>query len=188
MPDTVTIEVTGLKTIQAALKELPRAMRETILRAAIVESGEILKEATAQNIHSRTGRTVKALRVDVQLDGDAIAGAALIGGSKEKGARGFVLNILEHGAKAHPEPKARKGETIRVTLGTRTITHRAAAPKRRFIAFGSKVYSKIQHPPLSAQAPLRIALGQVGEQSVTAFGRRAWEGIVQALERGKGLG
>jgi hypothetical protein len=178
MADTVTVHVQGLQTIDAALREMSKAMQDKILGDSILGAGEVLKKATAGNIHSRTGRTAADIRVFMQIQPGDLKGAALIGGTKgSKSSRGYILNYLERGTKAHPIPKKRKSARITLTLGGRSVTRRGPPRKNKVLTVGGKFYSRVEHKGTHAQAPLRIALAEAGEQSVAVFGRTAWEGI-----------
>jgi hypothetical protein len=186
--DTVTVKVEGLATIDAALRELPLAVQGEILGDALKAGGEVIKRDIGDRIHSRTGRTVADLRVGVEIKPGELAGRAIIGGQfgKEKGLRGFILNFLERGTKPHVIPKPTKGPRITLTFGGRSITRRGQAPKAKGpMAFGGKVFSKIKHPGIRAQAPMRIAIAESGERAIAAFSRAAWDGIVKFVEKRK---
>jgi hypothetical protein len=170
MPDTVTIQVEGLTTIDAALRELPRALQHEILGDSLSGAGEVLSHGIAELIRSRSGKTVADLRVEVQVRDDDVAGAAAVG---EKASRTYVLRFLEFGTRPHLIPK--KNRTLR------------GAPAKH-PAFGGRVFSRIHHPGTHAQAPMRLALANRGEEAIKVFAQRAWDGIVAALARMHGTG
>lgn len=180
--DTVSVKIEGLQTIDAALRELSEAVRGEILTDALLAGGEVLKDATAQRIHGRTGRTAADLRVVVTLEAAALAGTAEVGARAPiKGdptARGWILNFLERGTQAHVIPRKTRAPRISITIGGRTVTRRGQAPKAKGpMAFDGKVFARVNHPGTQAQAPMRIALGQAGPQAIKAFSQTAWDGI-----------
>lgn len=183
MANTVTLKVDGLKTIQAALEGLPRTLQAQILGDALKAGGDVIKAGIAAKIHNRTGRTAADLRTEVQVNPDDIGGSSVIGGTKTKTGRAFVLRFLEHGTKPHLEPKKKKGQKFRITFGGITKTRRANPDAPPRLAFGGKVFSRVKHPGTHAQAPGRRTVAEQGIAAVNAFARVAWNGIRNALER-----
>src|SRR5215831_2668593 len=105
MADTITLNVTGLDTLQKSIEALPRYLQQRVLGDAMSRGGIVLRDGIADKIHSRTGKTAHDLRVEVHLDPAKFAGITKIGGSTEKGGRAYVLNFLERGTKPHRQPK-----------------------------------------------------------------------------------
>lgn len=188
MAATVTLKVEGLKTIEAALEELPRAVQTDVLAEALTAGGNVLKVGIAQKIKSRTGRTAADLRTEVQVKPNELAGVIAVGASADKKGRSFVLRFLERGTKPHVEPKKKKGQKVKVTLGGVTRTRRFAPDAMPKLAFGGRVYSRIKHPGTHAQAPMRQTIADQGPAAVAAFSRTAWQGITRVVERMRQLG
>lgn len=153
---TATIKVSGLATIDAALRALPVAIQQTIMGDALAAAGAILEAAVVDNIHSRTGATAESLRVIVDVRPNDVAGRAAVTPS---GKRAYVMRFLEFGTKAHKIPKRRR-------------------KKKGGVAFGGHVYRQVQHPGTRPQAPMRTALNTDGSNAIAEFGRVAWAGIV----------
>lgn len=178
MADTVTLEVQGLSTIDAALRDLPVEVQREVMGAALRVGAEVLKLGIANRIHDRTGRTARDLRIEVQVQQDDVGGAAAVGAGPK---RTHILRFLEGGTKPHVEPKKQKrlSRSERAQGKTPQSINAAKGP----MAFGGRVYSRVEHPGTRAQAPMRIAIAVEGPKAVTAFGQRAWEGIRAAAER-----
>jgi len=186
MPNTVTLKIEGLATIQKALEGLTKEVQDHILGEALAAGAEILRGGIAGKIHTRTGATARDLQVALRLDATALAGLATIGGTIGKQGRAYILNFLERGTKPHREPKsaARSGSPrraiSRAQLTTRLARLSAAqAAKTTRLVFGGKIYSRVNHPGTNAQAPMRETIATHGERAVSAFGRRAWDLIRQ---------
>jgi HK97 gp10 family phage protein len=163
----VTIRIEGLATLDKALRDLPVAVQRDVLAPALTAGGEVIKRGVADRIRNRTGRTDADLRVSVEMREKDVGGVAKIGGSK----REHILRFLEFGTKPHAIPKRRRGA------------------KRVLLTDGGRVFgSRVQHPGMTAQSPLRSALRDEGARAVQAFARRAWSGIVQAANRLKARG
>lgn len=188
MGDSVSLKVSGLDSIDAALRDLPREVQSSILTDALHAGAEVLKQGVADKIHDRTKRTSQDLRVEVQVKESEAAGAAAVGGSTGKYGRSFVLRFLERGTKPHAEPKKPKGEQRRGKSFTRSqlllaLRSVASRKERKPMSFGGKVYSRVKHPGTKAQAPMRITVGTHGGRVIDAFARKAWDGIRDFCER-----
>jgi HK97 gp10 family phage protein len=167
VPDTVTLKVEGLRTINAALRDLPQAVQQKVLAAALNAGGEVLRKGIAEKIHNRTGKTSADLRTEIQLKDNDLAGVVAVGASSGKQGRSFILRFLERGTKPHAEPKKRR---------------RRSTPAKP-MTVGGKVFSRVQHPGTSAQAPMRETIAAQGEEAVAAFSRVAWAGIRAVVEK-----
>lgn len=154
---SASIEVSGLDTIDAALRALPAAMQQTIMAEALQAAGELLEGVVIENIHSRSGDTARSFRVTVDVRPNDVAGRAVVGPT---GKRAYVVRFLEFGTKKHPIPKRR--------------------PKkgRAGVAFGGHVYRQVKHPGIRPQKPMRSALDSHSAQAIDTFARVAWRGIV----------
>src|SRR6185436_1569471 len=107
-----SIQVLGLKELDAALRVLPVDVAGPIMAKALAEGGEIIRQGAAGNIHSRSGRTAADLIVVVQNNPAERAGVAAVGGThRGRVGREHVLRWLELGTKAH---KIVAGESERV--------------------------------------------------------------------------
>jgi hypothetical protein len=169
MPTTATIEVQGLETLQIALRDLEEGVRGPILTDALLAAGEVLRRGIVEKLHGRSGRTAQDVRVEVQVNAAAIAGAAGIGGTTGKRGRGHILRFLERGAAAHVIPR-------------QTRAFRRAGRGRKMLSFGGKAFVRVHHPGIHAQAPMRLTIASHGTASITQFGKTAWEGIRRTVE------
>jgi hypothetical protein len=161
-----SIEVLGLKELDAAFRALAAEVRGPILQAALAEAGEIVRQDAADRIHSRSGRTAADLRVEVQMMESLDAGVAAIGGSpRGPASRSYILHFLEFGTKKHEMPKKRKSP-------------RTYKRKRVFMASPSTVYgSHVNHLGMAPQAPLTNALLARASECIKALAAGLWRGI-----------
>lgn len=191
MATTVSLKIEGLRTVQAALEELPKAVQDIVLADALNAGAEVLKKGIADKIHNRTGLTARDLTVEITVKETQLAGVAAIGGTAGKhsgpgGVRGrsYILNFLERGARPHPEPKMRRRlRRYERAAGQTLASVNAGIRKKTRLAFNGKVFSAVKHPGMHAQAPMRITIGTHGKAAVDAFARRAWELIRQIADR-----
>ena len=155
-------KISGLKELDQALTDLPKLLQAEIIGAALAGGGEVIRSSAERRIRKRSGRTAKALRVEVQTTkGGPLSkagGAAAIGVEPK---RQHVLRFLEFGTKAHPIPKERKRKSKKATR----------------LSFGGQVRSSVNHPGQRPQAPLTKALADDGQRAIKAFADKAWAGI-----------
>jgi hypothetical protein len=202
-----SITIRGLAQLDAALRQLPEDVAGPIMADALAESGEIIRAAAADNIHSKSGRTAADLRVEVQNEPAATQGAAAIGGTTRGTAgRAHVLRWLEFGTKPHvvvagaqerrdarraARALRRLGDTaaaaaLRRALraGTVTTRHALKLPNGVYRASAGK------KNPISAaaQSPLTRALAESGDRAISVFKSSLWNGISTAARRLNGTG
>lgn len=197
-----SIQVLGLKELDAALRALPVEVAGPILVDALTVTGDLIRQAAAGNIHSRTGATAADIRVEVQSQPAEASGVAGIGGTqKGRSGRAHVLRWLEFGTKPHAviagaqdrrdAQKAaralrRLGDTAAAAAlrrglraGTITTRHALKLPGGLFRASAGK------KNPISAraQSPLTRALAENSDRAIKVFADRLWEGIRTAAAR-----
>src|SRR5438876_1132194 len=105
LSDAVEFHVTGLETVDAALRQLPEAVRGPLLSSALLDAGEVLRRGAEDRIHARTGRTAADLHAEVAIAPSGDGGVVNVGGA----ARSFVLRYLEFGTRPHRIPKRPRG-------------------------------------------------------------------------------
>jgi len=196
---TASLDIHGLKELDAALRALPEEVAGPILLDALTAAGAVVQRAAQDNIRSRTGATAADIRVEVQTQPAQAAGVAAVGGTRKgTGARAHVLRWLEFGAKPHKivAGATDRKDARRAARALRRIGDaRAASALRRGIRSGDiKVRralklpggvfrSAVNHPGVKGQSPLTRALAEQGERAIQTFKDAAWAGIVAAAKR-----
>lgn len=198
-PVTASIQVRGLKQLDALLARLPDEVEGAIMEAALREAGEVIHRAAQDNIRSRTGRTAADLRMEVQVEPGRRQGVAAIGGTR-KGTTGraHVLRWLEFGTKAHvivageqdrrdARRAARALRAIGETGAARALRRGVRAGTirtRRALKLPNGLFRAIaNHPGMRAQSPLTRALAEQGDTALRVFRDGLWSRIV-AFTRG----
>src|SRR5262245_42813224 len=98
---TVTVRVRGFQELDRALARLPDIVEERVVRDALEQSGGIILRAAQSNVDSRTGKTARDIRMEIQQpkhdEGVVAIGATTRGGA----GRAHILRWLELGTRAH---------------------------------------------------------------------------------------
>jgi hypothetical protein len=205
-PLTATLEIKGGAELDAMLRKLPEDVAGPIMQAALAAAGDVVRLAIATNIHSRTGKTAADVRVQVQIHPEDNAGVAGIGGTRKGGdARGWVLRLLEFGARGKKKGGkgwdivggetdrrlARKAQralrktgnaaaaaAIREGLATGSITARRALKLP-----GNIFRARAHHPGFAGQSPMTRGLAESAGRVLDVFRRMLWEGIERSVAK-----
>lgn len=196
---SASIQIRGLKEIDAALRGLPDEVSGPIIESALAEAGEVIRRAAVENIDSRTGKTAADLRVEVQIEAANNQGVAAVGGtSKGSTGRAHVLRWLELGTKPHKIVAGAQDrrDARRAARALRSIGDRNAATAlrrgvrdgsirvRRALSLPGGVFrAAVSHPGSRPESPLTRALAEQGNRAIAVFRERLWQGIVAATSR-----
>ena len=198
---TVSLEVKGLAQMSEILDRLPAEVAGPILSDALAASGEVIRAQAAANIHSKTGETAAALRVQVQVDPAKQTGTAAI----DAGKLTFKLRWLEFGAvgkKSGGRGWIIKGGTTdarEARRARRLLRSVGAVQSARLLAQGiasgrittrknlklpdGHFRRQVFHPGIRPQAPLTKALIASAQIALDRFAATAWRGIQNAVKR-----
>jgi hypothetical protein len=204
-PLRASLTVRGLDELDAMLRTLPDEVAGPIMQAALTAAGELIQRAAAGNVHSRTGKTAADIRVQVQVHPEQASGVAAIGGTRRGAdARGWVLRLLEFGARGKKhgnkgwdivggstdQKLARKA--IRALRRTGQATAAAALrfgvsegdiSTRRALKLPGNVFrARAHHPGFAPQAPLTRALAESASAAVEVFSTTLWQRLTQHVD------
>lgn len=167
MPDMVNVK--GLAELQKFLDQLPAKMEANILRSALRDGANVVKDQAAQNIHNVSGDLAKSLKVTTRID-------------KRRGivwakvkAKHFTAPFVEHGTRPHlisvrEEDKAinvrRSFKLGRLVRESMTTINR----KLRALKIGNTFVGSVDHPGAKPHPFLRPALDARAREAVVAVG------------------
>jgi hypothetical protein len=199
-----SINVRGLRELDAALRQLPEDVAGAIMADALAAGGDVVRVAAAGNIHSQTGKTAADIRVEVQNEPAKLQGAAGVGGTRRgRDGRAHVLRWLEFGTSDSKKGPIRAGaqdrrDARRAVRALRSIGDRAAASAlrarilegtgvRRALKLPGGIFrASATHHGIKGQSPLTRALAEAGDHAIKVFRDSLWRGIAKAANRLKG--
>lgn len=172
MPDPV-VTVRGLKDLGAALQRLEEAVKTQILADGINAGAEVVALEMAQRAPRRTGRLAKNIETAYSI-AYGVADARI-----GPGGDAFYGGILNQGAKPHRIPKLRR--RLRRFERAQGKTLKSINAEKGPLAFGGRVFSRVNHPGVRARPFITTALAASQERAVAAMGRTIWAGIERVV-------
>jgi hypothetical protein len=185
---TTTVTVHGLAELDALLRKLPEDVAGDIMREGLEAGANVIRTATAANIHSRTGRLAKGLRVVVQVHPEENSGVAAVGADPKQN---YKLRFIEFGARgkksggrgwdmqggAEDARLARKAAralrasgnaagaaALRASVKSGDVTTRHALKLP-----GNIFRAKAHHPGFAGYSPLTRGLAESARGAIEAF-------------------
>lgn len=184
-----TVEIKGLKELDAVLKSLPEKIEQNVMRGAIRAGQKVMLDAVREKLRSngsvRSGDLINSLRI--QFDRKARkrgwVNAKLVVGSKEA----FYAHMLEFGTAAHfisikedakPKRQTRRGER---KYGYRTINKMV---KRGSLVIGKHfVGQSVSHPGSSPKPFIRPAFDESQQAAIEAFAEYVRKRLPKELKK-----
>lgn len=184
-----TVEIKGLKELDAVLKSLPEKIEQNVMRGAIRAGQKVMLDAVREKLRSNgsvmSGDLINSLRI--QFDRKARkrgwVNAKLVVGSKEA----FYAHMLEFGTAAHfisikedakPKRQTRRGER---KYGYRTINKMV---KRGSLVIGKHfVGQSVSHPGSSPKPFIRPAFDESQQAAIEAFAEYVRKRLPKELKK-----
>ena len=184
-----TVEIKGLKELDAVLKSFPEKIEQNVMRGAIRAGQKVMLDAVREKLRSngsvRSGDLINILRI--QFDRKARkrgwVNAKLVVGSKEA----FYAHMLEFGTAAHfisikedakPKRQTRRGER---KYGYRTINKMV---KRGSLVIGKHfVGQSVSHPGSSPKPFIRPAFDESQQAAIEAFAEYVRKRLPKELKK-----
>jgi hypothetical protein len=194
---TATIQIKGLRELDAILSTLPDAVEEWITFDALTASGALIRKAAQDNINSRTGRTAADIRAEVQVMPTQHQGVVAVGGTRMgRTGRAHVLRWLEFGTKSKPgkilagasgRREGRRAVRALRAIGRgelaaalrRGLREGSVTVKRAMTLPGGLLRASVKHRGISAQSPLTRALLDHADAALKMYKDTMWRGIVK---------
>lgn len=138
-----TAHVKGLDALKKALDTLPAKMEQNIMRAAMRQGMNVIRDEARNNVPVQTGELKKGLKVKTS----AMKGVVTVT-LKATGKHGHIANWLEYGTAAHIiNPKVAKD-----------------------LFFGGHFASRIDHPGIVLRPFMRPAMDTQAQAALVATG------------------
>ncbi len=138
-----TTHVKGLAALQKALDELPAKMEQNIMRVAMRQGMNVIRDEARNNVPVQTGELKKGLKVSTSAKKGMVLARL-----KATGKHGYVANWLEYGTAAHIiNPKVAKD-----------------------LFFGGKFAHHIDHPGIVLRPFMRPAMDTQAQAALVATG------------------
>jgi HK97 gp10 family phage protein len=160
-----SFETKGLKQLEKALVELGRGAGNQVLSGALRDAARPIVKSARSKMPVKSGTLRRGIKTEVvRGNGQSKTVATLhIGYDKNKA---WYARFIEKGTKPHviPSPTVGRGKNKRKNTAV--------------VSFGGKVYSKINHPGMSAKPILLPAFSSGYKQSIAIFQQRLRERII----------
>lgn len=137
------IAVKGLKELNDFLQQLPVKMEKNILRAALRQGANVVKDQAKQNVPVASGLLRDGLKVSTRSSRGVVTASV-----KATGKHGYIAKWIEYG----------------------TAAHDIAAKDGGSLFFGGIFADKIEHPGSRAKPFLRPALEGKSQEALVAVG------------------
>lgn len=120
----MTANVTGLKELQAFLDQLPAKVEANIMRAALRQGANVVRDEAKANVPVKSGVLKAGIKVSTKSRRGVVTASI-----KASGKHGYLANWLEHGVAAHfIKPKTAKSLFF-AGLFRDGVDHPGIAPK-----------------------------------------------------------
>jgi len=135
--------VKGLSELQAFLDQLPAKMEQNIMRAALRQGANVMRDEVKSSAPFKTGLLRDGLKVSTRSKRGVVTASV-----KAKGKHGFIARWLEYGTAAHK-----------------------ILPKSKKSIFFNGVFSEgVDHPGINAKPFMRPALSSKSSEALMAVG------------------
>jgi len=132
------VEIKGLREINRELKNLDRKVATKISRAGAAKMAQVIRKEMRRRAPKRTGKARKNIRYKIKK----LPGGGGFYGWVGPFDEAFYLRFIELGTQAHFIPSKPK---------------RGSKRKQKPVAFDGMVFSRVNHPGITAQPFLRPA-------------------------------
>ena len=154
-------------TLEKALVELGSKAGATVLRGALRDAAKPIQKRARANIQRKTGESRRNIKIKA-ISGKGIrsdVATVLIGGINRAA---YKLKFIEKGTKKHGIPNETVGRG------------KAKRKNKAKVAFGGKVYSKVNHPGTKAKPFLKPAFDVEHKNALKIFSQRVYERLIVA--------
>jgi HK97 gp10 family phage protein len=175
---TVDIRIEGVSRAIANLKDLEYNARRRAVSAGVRAANAVVVNAARAASPRRTGALAASIRGSLKLDKTT---GTLVGtvtfkstkAQKKKGKDAFYAHMVIGGTKPHEIPERyQKGRMRKAKYGGGKDMRYAAnrgATKRRYVAFGGRVYSRVGHPGIKPNPFMERVASSAFAPAVQAF-------------------
>lgn len=184
-----TVEIKGLKELDAVLKSLPEKIEQNVMRGAIRAGQKVMLDAVREKLRSnglvRSGDLINSLRIqfDRKAKKRGWLNAKVVVGNKEA----FYAHMVEFGTAAHfirikedakPNRQTRKGTK---KYSYKTINKMV---KRGSLVIGkSFVGESLSHPGARPKPFMRPAFDEYNQASIEAFAEYVRKRLPKELKK-----
>lgn len=183
MPGGVTVKVEGIKEAVKVLRTLEQAARKRCVVAAVRSANAVITKAARLAAPSKSGALSKSIRGRAKLNKNTGTVEGLVRfkstkGQKKKGIDAYYGHMVIGGTKAHiaPDPLKRQSQKVKVELH-----------KRKYVAFGGKVYSRVSHPGSKPNSFMERVGDSYSRQALEAFEKKLGEQIELEIQKAKAV-
>lgn len=138
-----TLNIRGLSELQAMLRTLPAKVERNILRAALRQGANVIKDEAKANVPQATGVLRRGIKVSTSTKGGKVTASI-----KTKGKHGYIARWLEYGTRPHVI-EGRDGGNL---------------------AFEGGAYRSVNHPGIRPTPFMRPAMDSKAGEAVVAVG------------------
>lgn len=179
----VSVKIEGLQEAKETLKKLSYAIRRRVVLAAVRAANAVIVSSARREAPYLRGALSKSIRGRAKLNRNTGTVEGLVRfksskSQKKKGIDAYYGHMVIGGTKPHPipDPTARKAKRVKVELY-----------KRKYVAFGGKVYSRVSHPGSKPNSFMERVGANHSRAAVEAFEKKLGEQVEIEIQKAKAV-